>query len=251
MRDSTDPFDIPLGGLAAVGGYGDGAFAWSSDGWARFPSSVVPLSIVVSAVHRGDILDVEDGASSPADCPGWADRFDRPNRRRPTIYCNRSTIDEVRRQMGGRSFDWWAATLDGTRDVPGAVAVQFAGETLTGGHYDETVIHDAGWIGSPDPSPIDELTDPSLHWWGPYVEGADQVVELDSHCHAPVFQAVGHWFRNTTPIATPRPGEFAEWVLANRVGGAWFVMDESGGPQGQGPTGRLPVTPAPGDAGSR
>ena len=245
MRDSTNPFDIPLEGLAAVAGYGDGTFEWSSSGWARFAAPIVPLSIVISGADRGDILDVEPGCADASESPGWADRFSRPGRRRPTIYCNRSTINEVRRAMGGRPFDWWAATLDGTRDVAGAVAVQFAGESLTGGHYDESVILDPDWIGvAPGPGPVPEPTDRSGHWWGPYVEGADQVVELDSHCHAPVFRAAGHWFRNTTPIAVPRLGEFAEWVLANRVDGAWFVMDESGGPQGQGPTGRLPVEQA-------
>jgi hypothetical protein len=244
MRDSTNPRDIPLDGLAAVGGYGDGRFTWPSEGWARFQQPIVPLSIVVSAAHQGDILDVEDGASSPSDCPGWADRFNRPHRRRPTIYCNRSTIDAVRRAMGGRPFDYWAATLDGTRDVPGAVCVQFAGEAMTGGHYDESVIHDPDWIGSSAVPQPPVLTNPADHWWGPYVEGADEVVELTSHCHAPVFQVGGHWFRNTTSIGVPALGEFAEWVLANRVNGVWFVMDESGGPQGQGPAGRLPVDQA-------
>jgi hypothetical protein len=147
MRDSIDPFAIPLDNLAAVAGYGDGTYQWPSEGWARFPASVVPLSIVVHASNAGDILDVESGAASPQDCPGWADNFDRPRRRRPTIYCNRQTIAEVRMWMGARPFDWWAATLDGIADLPGAVAVQYAGEAQTGGHYDESVILDPDWIG--------------------------------------------------------------------------------------------------------
>src|SRR5437660_130711 len=245
MRDSTDPFDIPLPGLDVVAGYGDGQFVWSSEGWARFRSPIVPLSIVISGDDRGDILDVEPGAADPGECPRWADQFNRPGRRRPTIYCNRGQIADVRRAMGSRPFDWWAATLDGTRDVPGAVAVQFAGESLTGGHYDESVVLDPAWAGrAPAEGSQPEPTDPDQHWWGPYVAGADQVVELNGHCRAPVFREAGHWFRNTTPIATPRLGEFAEWVLANRVGGVWFVMDASGGPPGQGPQGRLPVDQA-------
>lgn len=146
MRDSIDPFAIPLANLAAVAGYADGIFEWTSAGWARFPPSVVPLSIVVFAGDQGDILDVEMGDASPADCPGWADRFDRPNRRRPTIYSNRSTIGAIRQAMGSRPFDWWAATLDGNQDVPGAVAVQYAGSDLTGGAFDESIIVDPGWI---------------------------------------------------------------------------------------------------------
>ena len=92
------------------------------------------------------------------------------------------------------------------------------------------------------PAPLDQVlaTDPNQHWWGPYVGGADLVVELGGHCHAPVFQAAGRWIQNGVVIATPRLGEFAEWTLAKRVSGTvWLVMDETGGPQGEGPTGRL------------
>lgn len=86
---------------------------------------------------------------------------------------------------------------------------------------------------------------PSNHWSFPYTVGADMVVVLPTICHAPVWEpGVGHWFRNTTIIGVPQSGEYAEWVLANRVGGVWYVMDESGGPQGQGPNGRLPVDQA-------
>jgi hypothetical protein len=148
LRDSTNPFDIPLDGLTAVAGYGDGSFTWTPAGWARFQPPIVPLSIVVSAANRGDVLDVENGDATPADCPGWADHFDRPGRRAPTIYCNRSTIDFVRQAMGPRRFDWWAATLDGTTaGTDGAVAVQWKGEAQTGGHYDESIILDPSWIG--------------------------------------------------------------------------------------------------------
>ena len=148
LRDSTNPFDIPLDGLDAVAGYGDGPWAWSSEGWARFPAAIVPLSIVIDPAHAGDVLDVERGDATPAACPGWADRFNRPGRRRPTIYCNRETIGAVRQAMAGRPFDWWAATLDGTlTGTDGAVAVQWKGAALTGGHYDESTVLDAGWIG--------------------------------------------------------------------------------------------------------
>lgn len=154
LRDSIDPNHIPLNGLSAVAGYGDGLYQWSSSGWARFPSSIVPLSIVVNPANRGDILDVESYDATPADTPGWADRFHRPGRRAPTIYCNRSTIGAVRAAMGSRPFDWWAATLDGTQNVPGAVAVQYAGSSITGANYDESVILDPTWIGAGGPLPM-------------------------------------------------------------------------------------------------
>jgi hypothetical protein len=79
------------------------------------------------------------------------------------------------------------------------------------------------------------------HWWGPYVQGADQVVELSSICHAPVIAGVpGSWYRGNTAIDAPAAGQYAEWVLANRINGVWYVMDESGGPPSSGgPNGRL------------
>lgn len=174
MRDSDDPFAIPIEGLAAVAGYADGRAQWSSEGWARFPRSVVPLSIVLDARHQGDILDVERGAASPADCPGWCDRFRRPARRRPTIYCNRATIESVRQAMRGRPFDWWEATLDGTLGWEGAVAVQLRGAAdshdpaRTSGHFDESVILDPGWIGIEVPA-VPVGTPPAgfehTNWW--------------------------------------------------------------------------------------
>lgn len=93
---------------------------------------------------------------------------------------------------------------------------------------------------SPPATPSGTDTDPGTHWWGPYVGGADIVVELNSMCRAPVYQAVGHWYRGDQAIAVPAVGQFAWWALANRINGVWYVMDESGGPPvGGGPTGRL------------
>jgi hypothetical protein len=88
-------------------------------------------------------------------------------------------------------------------------------------------------------------TDPRQHWWAPYVSGADEVVELVSRCHAPVWKPdLGHWYQNGAIIAEPAAGEYAEWTLASHVRGVWYVMDEAGGPGGQGPNGRLPADQA-------
>lgn len=174
LRDSDDPFAIPLDGCTAVAGYGDGRAQWSSAGWARFVPPMIVLSIVIDPAHIGDVLDVERGAAGPSSCPGWADRFQRAGRRRPTIYCNRSTIDLVRRAMGGRAFDWWAATLDGTMYVEGAVAVQYCGAgdsqdpCRTLGHYDESVILDPTWLNLPPyglPQPPPPAEPGGLTWW--------------------------------------------------------------------------------------
>lgn len=85
-------------------------------------------------------------------------------------------------------------------------------------------------------------TPPLPDWTPPYVEGADMVVDLGSYCEGPVLNG-GQWFRNNTLIGPTSNGQFAQWKLANRVGGVWYDMDESGGPTGS-PTGLLPVDQA-------
>jgi hypothetical protein len=150
MRDSVNGHLIPPG-TPVVAGYADGIYVWSQDMWDAHPDAV-HLSIAVSADHQADILDVERFDAVPADVPGWIDRFSRPGRRRPTVYCSRADIDAVRGAAAPRAFDWWAATLDGTTSVPGAVAVQFADY----GGYDESVILDPTWVGAnvaPAPAP--------------------------------------------------------------------------------------------------
>ena len=51
-----------------------------------------------------------------------------------------------------KDFRLWIATLDGTKTVPdmtGVTAVQFAGENMTGGHFDESIVYDDDWHRSP------------------------------------------------------------------------------------------------------
>jgi hypothetical protein len=152
MGDSIDARGIPVG-TPVVAGYGDGLFIWSpswwdgSNGWDLHPDAV-HLVIVVSAAHAGDILDVETGDATPEQVPGWVRAFNRPGRRRPTVYSARSTWPAIVAALEGAGLsaaavDWWAATLDGTTDVAGAVAVQYRDL----GPWDESVIRDLGWIG--------------------------------------------------------------------------------------------------------
>ena len=145
MRDAEMASGIPVD-TPVVAGYGDGMLPgqpWSSADWARFPNAI-KLVVVLFPQHVGDILDIENGAASPADAPGWCDRFSRPGRRAPSLYVNRSNWAAVRAAVGARSVDYWVATLDGTQDVPGAVAVQY----VDVGPYDESVVLDPSWVRS-------------------------------------------------------------------------------------------------------
>lgn len=93
--------------------------------------------------------------------------------------------------------------------------------------------------GDPPPAlPAKTWNPPLPDWMQPYVAGSDQVVHLGNYCTAKVFQNSGTWYKNNTPIGTPQVGQFAQWKLANRVGGVWYDMDESGGPTGN-PSGFL------------
>jgi len=47
-----------------------------------------------------------------------------------------------------KDFRLWVATLDGTRrlqNMTGVMAVQYADEGITGGHYDESIVYDDDW----------------------------------------------------------------------------------------------------------
>lgn len=147
-RDAIHASGIPLDTPVVIG-YGDGAISqWTSSDWARFPAGTPQLSIVTSAWDSGDILDVERFDAIPTDVPGWVRRFKRPGRRRPTVYANRETWPAVLEALAAANLpadavDWWAATLDGTMLVAGAVAVQY----ISTGPYDESVILDPTWVG--------------------------------------------------------------------------------------------------------
>ena len=140
MLDSISASAIPTN-VPVVAGYVDGRYVWSAADWNRFPNAV-RITIATQASSQADVLDVETGDATPADVPGWVGRFNRPSRRRPTIYCNRSTWAAVKAALGTTEVDYWISTLDGTQTVAGAVAVQY---TDTGG-YDESLIQDLTWL---------------------------------------------------------------------------------------------------------
>lgn len=183
MGDSTTAADIPPAELDAVAGYGDGLYEWSSEDWARFGPRIVPVSIVVDRRDQGDVLDVETGAAAPTDTPLWVAAYNRPARPRPTVYVNRVNWPHAVTALGDngldpRQVDWWVSTLDGTLDAwygsPGAhpptglqlVAVQWKGEALTGGHWDESIIVDPSWIGLPVAAPYVPAPIGEWEWWG-------------------------------------------------------------------------------------
>lgn len=145
MYDSVTAGDIPKQ-VGMVAGYVNGRFAWSQADWDRFPQATKVRIATRANVNDGHVLDVESGAASVVDAPGWA-----VMRRKagvvPTVYCSSSIWDAVRRQFetdGVAQPSYWIARYDGIAKIPaGAVAKQYRSpDTGSGGHYDVSIVAD-------------------------------------------------------------------------------------------------------------
>jgi hypothetical protein len=156
MRDSTAAADIPHHGLDLVAGYANGRYAWSDADWQRFPGiGHVYIDVNGSDAHGAGVLDVEPFDATTTQAVAWVKaRLALKPSYPPVIYCNRATLTPLFNAMNAaglrvvHDFRLWVATLDGTKSLPdmtGVTAVQWAGEGLTGGHYDESVVYDDAW----------------------------------------------------------------------------------------------------------
>ena len=94
MFDSAYNSQFPPG-AAAYAGYVDGQLG-SQPNYAfivaQFPSAQ-HLSVALFAEHDADALDVEGGAASPGDIPGWYARQRARGIDRPCIYASTSTME--------------------------------------------------------------------------------------------------------------------------------------------------------------
>jgi hypothetical protein len=87
-----------------VAGYTTGSsdIRWTTAQFAEFPDAVRIDQDPAATDHTADILDVENGAATPADCAAWAKQAQlsfhnavRPGQRDPGIYCSKSMITPV------------------------------------------------------------------------------------------------------------------------------------------------------------
>lgn len=171
MRDSTSPGDIPLDGTALVAGYGNGNYAWDAAGWARFGHIPRATIDVTGTQWYRDVLDVEPGDASVATAVAWVrEKWQHPVIYPPVLYANRSELTPLFNALNAAGFEvvkhfrLWVATLDGTKELPdmtGVTAVQYAGESETGGHWDESIVYDDAWMpGLPAPTPKPPVQQP-------------------------------------------------------------------------------------------
>lgn len=104
---------------------------------------------------KSTIIDVERGARTPADVPGWFDDKERKGERFLTVYVNRSNLAAVDAVLAGRGAWRWIATLDGAMHIEGfqpmhwPALVQTTGAAALGIHADFSVVLSPGWNPSP------------------------------------------------------------------------------------------------------
>lgn len=93
---------LPKGSQAAGYTTGSASIAWTNADWARFPGAVRICQDLGATDTTADVLDVESGAATPGDCPGWAKKATanyttnvRPGQRTPAIYTSASNVTTV------------------------------------------------------------------------------------------------------------------------------------------------------------
>lgn len=144
MFDSTTPGEIPAD-AEVVAGYVDGLYRWSDADWARFPNAAKVRIAVFPTTNDGDVLDCESWDARPRECPGWLAMRMAAKPGRYAIYCNVSTIAEVRAACAGIPFDWWAAHYTGVPHLEdGSVATQWTDHGPNGSNLDISLCA-AGW----------------------------------------------------------------------------------------------------------
>lgn len=122
-----------------------------ADACARFPSRISDIKTITvdGSLTEADICDCENGDYNITSAANWI-HWRIQNGVRPTLYANRTTYPAVvaslnsAYNLGAKDFDWWASTLDGTQNVPGAVAVQY----FDNGSVDFSIVWEDSWFPS-------------------------------------------------------------------------------------------------------
>jgi hypothetical protein len=150
MGDSTTLGDIPLHVDAAMV-YATGHFGvvTPQELNARFPHEHYGhawVDATGAAPHVG-IRDWETGDKSGSLEQWCRDHNEHSGKKDAVVYCNGSTIPEVRQLTGklvlGKDYYLFVATLDGSpHKGEGIIACQRDGERQTGGHWDRSFIYD-------------------------------------------------------------------------------------------------------------
>jgi hypothetical protein len=147
MRDSVTPSAIPIAGTQIACGYIDGDFKNYAALELRFPDIRRVLVDALGTAPGAAVRDWETGDKAGS-LVEWITAHNALGAKNSVVYCNRSTIPEVRQLTGslvlGEDYYLWIATLDGSvyspTDLAGVVACQDKGATQDHANYDESVV---------------------------------------------------------------------------------------------------------------
>jgi hypothetical protein len=223
MGDSTTMEDIPLS-VQIAGVYIDGQYGVETQAQLehRFPHARYGHVFVDVNGSRpdADARDWETGDKS-GDLEDWVKRHNaHTGKKDAVIYCNRSTIPEVRQltksQLLGVDYWLWVATLDGEEyRGPGVMGCQKDGEKQTGGHWDRSLIYDDRFWRALESSPLPHHPRPNCvafqkavrasadNMWGP---------QTDKNATGLIQAAAGHF---------PYGVKFAQQVIGTIPDGVW------------------------------
>ena len=145
MYDAVTPSRIPKD-AQMVAGYVNGHYKWTDADWSMFPHAAhVHIDVLGDSPHAAGVLDVERGAATVAETPGWI-RARRAYGHQAVIYCSRSLSGEIVRACKGLTYKLWIA--DWTckpHQVPGSIATQY--QNTPG--YDLSAVYDDRWHPGP------------------------------------------------------------------------------------------------------
>lgn len=148
MRDSTEASEIPIEGTEIAAGYLDGSFQTWAALAARFPNIPRVAVDVNGSAPGAQVRDWETGDKAGS-LEQWVIQHNAlSSAKDAVVYCNRSTIAEVRQLTGsqvlGVDYFLWIATLDGSvfgpSDLPGVIACQDKGSAQVGANFDESIV---------------------------------------------------------------------------------------------------------------
>ena len=167
MYDGVNPATVPAG-ADVYAGYVNGSWPTYQAFVQQHPQAQ-HVSISVFSSGNAQVLDCETGDARASDVPAWLTRQRSLGQVRPTVYCSRigapgygwQDVINACKAVNVALPDFWIAdytsgphglTLDGIT----AVAVQWTDH----GGYDESVINDPTWPGTPKAATVAPQTPP-------------------------------------------------------------------------------------------
>jgi hypothetical protein len=169
---------LPAGHQAAGYTTGTPPIQWTAADWEAHPGAVrIDQSPVLTAIDEtSDVLDVENGAATPAECATWYkaalanfEKTARAGQRRPALYVNQSNVTPVANALiaGGVPSGpklWIANWNDTTAEAIAAIAaasgpfpvigIQYASGQFTDFDvFSETWLNDVSRVPTPTVGP--------------------------------------------------------------------------------------------------